>query len=62
MNGQTKLFNERQKIMEEFILASKPYEKTPKLQFDLRGYSKYLKEHNIAGNTVPKEVVEFFKK
>lgn len=60
MSGQTMSFSEKQKLMDDFIERTKPYEKHESLNFDLRGYAKYLEENSISGKDVPKEVVERF--
>ncbi len=61
MNGQTTLFNEKQKIADDFIERINPYGDYENLDFDMRGYSKYVKEHNIPGNNIPEEVMNMFK-
>jgi hypothetical protein len=62
MAGQTMSFEKKQRMVQSFIEAVNPYEKKPSLKFDLRGYSKYLSEHNIPGNDVPLSVVKMFSK
>lgn len=62
MNGQMKSFKEKQRIVDNFIARVKPYEKITPLKFDLRGYSAYLKEHNIPGNNVPEHVMKMFQR
>ena len=62
MAGQTMSFEEKQKLVQTFIETVNPYEKKPGLKFDLRGYAKYLDEHNIPGNNVPPSVVKMFAK
>lgn len=60
MNGQ-KTFNEKLNIAEKFISTVNPYDRAPNLKFDLRGYAKYVKEHNLEGN-VPVDVMNMFSK
>lgn len=60
VNEQMTLFKEKQKIVEAFIKRVNPYEKHEPLSIDLRGYAKYLKEHNIDGKK-PNDIVEMFK-
>ncbi len=61
MNGQMKSFKEKQQIADEFINRTKPYAPQGTLKFDLRGYAKYIKEHNISGKSVPEDVVKRFQ-
>lgn len=56
MNSQTN------KLVDDFIKRVNPYEKQPGLSFDLRGYSKYVEEHNIPRNNVPESVMQMFQK
>jgi hypothetical protein len=53
-------FKEKQQMIQSFIEKVNPYETKPGLEFDLRGYAKYLSEHNIPGNNVPPSVVKMF--
>lgn len=62
MNSKAMSFEEKQELAQSFIKAVKPYEKKEGLKFDLRGYAKYLEEHNIPGDNVPPSVVEMFSK
>lgn len=62
MRGRKMSFKEKNNAVQEFIGRVKPYEKPPKLNFDLRGYAKYLSENNIPGNKVPQNVINMFKK
>jgi hypothetical protein len=41
--------------MKLYDIHNEPY-------FDMRSYAKYLKEHNIPNNKVPKKVMEMFSK
>ena len=63
MNGQTTLskFKEKQKIADDYIKKVNPYIKPEPLQFDLRGYSNYMKEHNIAAKDVTDDIYEKFQ-
>lgn len=62
MNGQTKSFSEKQKMVDDFILRVKPYEKQPLLKFDFHGYAKYVKEHNLTKETITESVMKKFQK
>lgn len=55
-------YNEKIKVAEEFIATVNPYEKSTNLNFDLRGYAKYVKEHNYAGKNIPVDVINKFSK
>ena len=61
MNGQ-KTFNEKLNIAEKFIATVNPYEKSPNLNFDLRGYAQYVKEHNLTGKDITADVMNMFQK
>ncbi len=61
MIGQTKSFKEKQLIADEFIKRTKLYDQPQPLRFDLRGYAKYLKDHNLSGKEVPEEIVKKFQ-
>lgn len=62
MNGQTKLFNEKQKIVDDFIARINPYEKQPSLRFDFHGYAKYVKDHGLTNQTITESVMRRFQK
>ena len=48
-------------IYDTFISRINPYQKPEPLRFDLRGYAKYLKEHNISGKNVDENIVKMFQ-
>ena len=54
MTGQTRLSSSKQTIIEDFISRVNPYEKITPLNFDLRGYSEYIKANNISADNVAK--------
>ncbi len=62
MSGQTLSFEQKNKLVDDFIRRVNPYEKQPGLSFDLRGYSKYVEEHNIPRNNVPESVMKMFQR
>jgi hypothetical protein len=61
MIGQTKSFKEKQQKVARFIEEYDPYKPLVPLRFDLRGYTKYVKEHNISGTDVSEGIFEKFK-
>ncbi|MBQ6025648.1 MAG: hypothetical protein IJL20_08600 [Lachnospiraceae bacterium] len=61
MNGQTKSYKDKLAIVDEFISRINPYQKPEPLRFDLRGYAKYLKEHNLSGKNVDENIVKMFQ-
>lgn len=54
-------FDEKQKIVEEYIQKVNPYKDLEPLNFDLRGYAEYVKEHNVSSEEA-KEVCKLFIK
>lgn len=61
MGGQMKSYKEKMAIVDEFISRVNPYQKPESLRFDLRGYAKYLKDHNISGKNVSEDIVKMFQ-
>lgn len=62
MTGQTRLSSSKQNIIEDFISRVNPYEKITPLNFDLRGYSEYIKANNISADTVTPDIMKKFTK
>lgn len=60
MNGPTKKY--KRQIVVDYIKRVNPYEKSQPISFDLRGYAKYLEEHNISGKNVPLNVMKMFQR
>lgn len=60
-NILTKSYKEKLAIVEEFISRVNPYQKPEPLRFNLRGYAKYLKEHNISGKNVNEDIIKRFQ-
>ena len=52
--------NEKQKIIDDFIKRVDPYKKPEPLNFDLRGYSAYIKEHNLSAVDIDESVFKKF--
>lgn len=61
MHGQQMSFKEKQQIADDFIKRVNPYVTSKPLEFDLRGYVKYVKEHGLAGNDIPESVIKKFQ-
>ena len=60
--GDSVNHKDKMETVDDFVRRVNPYEEQPKLNFDLRGYSKYIEEHNIPGDDVPEEVIAMFQK
>lgn len=60
MNGPTKKY--KRQIVVDYIKRVNPYEKSQPISIDLRGYAKYLEEHNISGKNVPLNVMKMFQR
>jgi uncharacterized protein involved in tolerance to divalent cations len=56
-----KSYKEKLAIVDEFISRVNPYQKPELLRFNLRGYAKYIKEHNISGKNVNEDIVKRFQ-
>ena len=52
----------RQKVVDEYMQDYNPYEKHELLQFDLRGYAQYVKEHNLKPEDITLEIFALFSK
>lgn len=60
MNGQMKSFKEKQKIADDYILRTNPYEKEDvPFMFDLRGYAAYVTKNNL-GQEEQKKIARNF--
>lgn len=62
MLGQKKLTDEKDVIIQKYLEEHDPYNPPKITNMDLRGYSKYVKEHNIPHDKIPVEVMEMFVK
>ncbi|SER04990.1 hypothetical protein SAMN02910369_02952 [Lachnospiraceae bacterium NE2001] len=57
MSGQKMMLDEKVKIADEFIESLNFYRTPQSLKFDLRKYSKYIRDNNIKEEDVPESVV-----
>lgn len=48
--------------VEDYIKRTNLYEKSHPISFDLRGYAKYLEDHNISGKNIPSDVMAMFQR
>ena len=62
MNGQTKSFEERKKMADDFIARIKPYEKHAPMRFDFRGYANYVKENGLTNETITEAIMKQFQR
>lgn len=62
MNGQTKSYNKQNVIANEFIKRINPYNSETSLNFDLRGYSSYVKEKHLDANQITPKIMSMFIK
>ena len=60
MIGAKKQYDGRDKDIYEYLETHDVYNPPKWPKFDLRGYSKYIEEHNNPRNNVPKEISEMF--
>ena len=52
----------KQKVVDKYMQDYNPYEKHEPLQFDLRGYAQYVKEHNLKPEDITLEILTLFSK
>ena len=62
MNGQTKSFEERKKIVDDFITRINPYEKHTLMRFDFHGYANYVKKKGLTNETITESIMEQFQR
>ncbi len=62
MNGQTKSFKDKQRLVDDYILKNDPYKKLVPLRLDLRRLAKYVKEKDLKPDEVSCDVVAMFSK
>ena len=61
MTGQTKSFEEKQRMIDEYILKNDPYRKLSPLKFNMRQYAKYVKENNLKPENISNAIMSMFK-
>lgn len=47
-------------MIDEYISKHSPYDKFEPFKFDLRAYSKYIKEHNLRNEDITVEITNMF--
>lgn len=58
MNGQKTLSKDQ--MAEDFIKRINPYEKHQPMNYDLRAYVNYIREHNLKIEEITPELVNLF--
>ena len=61
LSGRMMLFNEKEKMADDFVFRLQPYKEHENLHFDLRAYAKYLKENALPGKEVSEDVIRKFR-
>lgn len=61
LSGLMTLFNQKEKMADDFILHLQPYKEHENLHFDLRRYAKYLKENGLSGKEVSEDIINKFR-
>lgn len=51
---------QKQNIVEDFVSQVNPYEKMTPLKFDMRNYSKYVKENKLTAKEITPEMLQKF--
>lgn len=62
MSGQTMSYEEKVKIMDEYLEKYNPCKPLEPLQFDLHGYCEYISEHNIPSDQIDESIWSMFRK
>ena len=62
MNGQTKSFKEKQRLVDDYILSNDPYRKLVPLHLDLRQFAKYVKDKKLKPDEISSDIVAMFSK
>lgn len=61
MSGQTNVYSAKKKIVDEYVKKYSPFEKKEGLDFDLRGYSTYVKTHNLEAKEITPDIMNMFE-
>ena len=59
MNGRMNV--SKKKVVEDFLSKHNPYRHNESLQFDLRAYASYVREHNIDVSLIDDTVFSMFE-
>lgn len=62
MNGQMKSYSDKQNMVNQYILNNNLYDKSPSLNFDLRGYASYIKNHHLNAKDITPDILNKFVK
>jgi len=62
MNGQKKSSDTKQNIVDDFIKRVPPYDEMVPLEFDIRGYSQYVKENDLSEEDITSDILKQFEK
>lgn len=62
MSGQTMSIKEKDRIIEEFINRENPYRPHESWDFDVRGFIRYIEEHNIPSDQIDESIVAMFER
>ena len=62
MNGQMSSFEEKKKIVDNYLAQTDVYKPLVSLKFDLRGYADYVEKNNIDSRDVTDDILEMFVK
>ena len=60
MNGQKMSYDERNQRASNFLKRVDPYKKQEPLNFDMKAYAAYVKEHNLSAGEISPEIMEKF--
>ena len=60
MSGQTKVCSDKKNLVDEYVKKYDPYTQQEGLDFDLRGYSSYVEEHNLSVKDITPDIMNMF--
>ncbi|MBQ8326923.1 MAG: hypothetical protein IJX86_07595 [Lachnospiraceae bacterium] len=60
MNGQKNSCKSKRTLVDEYVKEHNPYNQGDKLEYDIRGYSSYVKEHQIKVEEITPEIMNMF--
>ena len=60
MSGQTLLCDEKQQLVEEYLLEHDIYGEFVPAPFDMRAYADFVAAHNLSGHDITEEMLKQF--
>lgn len=54
--------NDKNKIVEEYLKRTNPYEQPKPINYDVRAYAAYVEEHGLSANEITPKILQMFTK